>query len=267
MAGRGPVVTAADPARQWCVEAVGLLHDTALRAARLASAVAMDWLDADGQAWAVRIDALRRDLDEAAREADDLVRRLPESDPALASALAAALGPRPGELRAAARRHVRRAGRRRPRHARRSAARAACLTGALASALRRPPRRRGRRSPSPARRWPPRPSPAPAVRYPRAAAASGRCRPAPPRRRRRRPHGVGRRDRLLVGDRTLISTCGSTRDDRRQLRQRRAGCAIRAISRSAVSRPSPVVACAGRTTCPDCSPPSVNPPARSSSST
>ena len=84
-------MTAADPARQWCVEAVGLLHDTALRAARLASAVAMDWLDADGQAWAVRIDALRRDLDEAAREADDLVRRLPESDPALASALAAAL--------------------------------------------------------------------------------------------------------------------------------------------------------------------------------
>ena len=40
-AGRRPVVTAADPARQWCVEAVGLLHDTALRAARLASAVAM----------------------------------------------------------------------------------------------------------------------------------------------------------------------------------------------------------------------------------
>ena len=105
MAGRGPVVTAADPARQWCVEAVGLLHDTALRAARLASAVATDWLDADGQAWAVRIDALRHDLDEAAREADDLVRRLPESDPALASALAAALraappgsyGPRLGD--------------------------------------------------------------------------------------------------------------------------------------------------------------------------
>ena len=96
MAGRGPVVTAADPARQWCVEAVGLLHDTALRAARLASAVATDWLDADGQAWAVRIDALRRDLDEAAREADDLVRRLPESDPALASALAAALRAPPG---------------------------------------------------------------------------------------------------------------------------------------------------------------------------
>jgi hypothetical protein len=84
-------VTAADPTRQWCVEAVGLLHDTARRAARLASAVATDWLDADGQAWAVRIDALRRDLDEAARETDDLVRRLPESDPALASALAAAL--------------------------------------------------------------------------------------------------------------------------------------------------------------------------------
>jgi hypothetical protein len=98
------VVTAADPARQWCVEAVGLLHDTALRAARLATAVAADWLDADGRAWAARIDALRRDLDDAAREADDVVRRLPEGDPAVAGALAAALraappgyGPRLGD--------------------------------------------------------------------------------------------------------------------------------------------------------------------------
>jgi hypothetical protein len=98
-------VTAADPARHWCVEAVGLLHDTAARAARLACAVATDWLDPDGQAWAARIDALRRDLDNAAREANDLVRRLPETDPALASALAAALraapqgsyGPRLGD--------------------------------------------------------------------------------------------------------------------------------------------------------------------------
>jgi hypothetical protein len=99
------VVTAADPTRQWCVEAVGLLHDTAGRAARLASAVTTDWLDPDGQAWAARIDALRRDLDNAAREANDLVRRLPETDPALASALATALraapqggyGPRLGD--------------------------------------------------------------------------------------------------------------------------------------------------------------------------
>ena len=98
-------MTAADPTRQWCVEAVTLLHDTAGRAARLASAVATDWLDPDGQAWAARIDALRRELDNAAREADDLVRRLPEADPALASALAAALraapqgsyGPRLGD--------------------------------------------------------------------------------------------------------------------------------------------------------------------------
>jgi len=98
-------VTAADPTRQWCVEAVALLHDTAGRAARLAATVAADWLDPDGQAWAARIDALRRDLDNAAREADDLVRRLPEADPALASALAAALraapqgsyGPRLGD--------------------------------------------------------------------------------------------------------------------------------------------------------------------------
>ena len=84
-------MTTADPSRQWCVEAVGLLHDTALRAARLASAVAVDWPDPDGQAWIARIDALRRDLDDAAREADDLARRLPGTDPTLASALAAAL--------------------------------------------------------------------------------------------------------------------------------------------------------------------------------
>jgi hypothetical protein len=98
-------VTGTDPTRQWCVAAVGLLHDTAGRAARLASAVATDWLDADGQAWAVRIDALRRDLDNAAREANDLARRLPDTDPALASALATALraappgsyGPRLGD--------------------------------------------------------------------------------------------------------------------------------------------------------------------------
>jgi hypothetical protein len=73
------------------VEAVGLLHDTALRAARLASAVAADWPDPDGQAWAARIDALRRDLDDATQEANDLARRSPGTDPALASALAAAL--------------------------------------------------------------------------------------------------------------------------------------------------------------------------------
>lgn len=84
-------MTAADPTRQWCVEAVGRLQDTALRAARLASAVAADWPNPAGQAWATRIDALRRDLDHAAQEADDLARRLPETDPALASALAAAL--------------------------------------------------------------------------------------------------------------------------------------------------------------------------------
>lgn len=83
-------MTVPDPARRWCVEAAGLLHDTTLRAARLAAAVTADWLDADGQAWAARIDALRRDLDRAADEADDLVRRLPDPDPT--SAGAAALG-------------------------------------------------------------------------------------------------------------------------------------------------------------------------------
>ena len=88
-------MTASDPSRRWCVEAAGLLHDTTVRAARLASAVTADWLDPDGQAWAARIDALRRDLDRAAAEADDLARRLPDTDPALAGVLAAALGTPP----------------------------------------------------------------------------------------------------------------------------------------------------------------------------
>jgi hypothetical protein len=101
-------VTTADPTRQWCVEATELLRDTAVRAARLASAVTIDWLDPDGRAWAERIDALRRSLDETAHEADDLARRLPDTDPAhpeLASRLVAALraasaagyGPRLGD--------------------------------------------------------------------------------------------------------------------------------------------------------------------------
>ena len=85
-------MTTSDPSRRWCVEAAGLLHDTTVRAARLASSVTADWLDPDGQAWAARIDALRRDLDRAAGEADDLVRRLPDPDPTLAGALTAALG-------------------------------------------------------------------------------------------------------------------------------------------------------------------------------
>ena len=99
-------MTASDPSRRWCVEAAALLHDTTVRAARLAAAVTADWLDPDGQAWAARIDALRRDLDRAAAEADDLARRLPDTDPALAGVLAAVLatatsvrnGPRLGEM-------------------------------------------------------------------------------------------------------------------------------------------------------------------------
>lgn len=101
-------MTTTDPTRQWCVEATQLLRDTAARAARLASAVAIDWLDPEGRAWAERIDALRRDLDEATQQADDLARRLPDTDPAhpeLATSLVAALraasaagyGPRLGD--------------------------------------------------------------------------------------------------------------------------------------------------------------------------
>ena len=80
-------MTPTDPTREWCAEAVGLLHDTATRAARLASAVATDWLDAGGQAWAARLDALRRDLDDAARQANDV---------ALWATPPAAYGPRLG---------------------------------------------------------------------------------------------------------------------------------------------------------------------------
>lgn len=85
-------MTAADPMRQWCLEATGLLRDTAVRAARLASAVAVDWLDPDGQAWSERINTLRHDLDAAAYAAEDLARRLPDTArPELASQLMAAL--------------------------------------------------------------------------------------------------------------------------------------------------------------------------------
>jgi hypothetical protein len=100
------VVTTADPGRRWCAEATELLRDTAVRAARLASAVAVDWLDPGGREWAQRIDALRRDLDETARRAEDLARRLPDTDhPELATQLVAALraassagyGPRLGD--------------------------------------------------------------------------------------------------------------------------------------------------------------------------
>jgi hypothetical protein len=85
-------MTTSDPSRRWCVEAAALLHDTTVGAARLASAVTADWLDPDGQAWAARIDALRRDIDRAAEEATDLARRLPDTDPAVAAVLAAASG-------------------------------------------------------------------------------------------------------------------------------------------------------------------------------
>jgi hypothetical protein len=100
-------MTASDPTRQWCVDATELLRNMTVRAARLAAAVAIDWLDPDGQAWAERINALHRDLDEAAHEADELVGQRPDTDPgppepasALAAALAAAsgvYGPRLGD--------------------------------------------------------------------------------------------------------------------------------------------------------------------------
>jgi hypothetical protein len=86
-------VTAADPTRRWCLEATELLRDAAVRSGRLASAVAVDWLDPDGQAWSERINTLRHDLDAAAHEADELARRLPDTArPELASQLMAALG-------------------------------------------------------------------------------------------------------------------------------------------------------------------------------
>ena len=96
-------MTTADPGRRWCAEVTELLRDTAVRAARLASAVAADWLDPEGRDWADRIAVLRRDLDDTARRADDLAERLPDTDPELASRLVAALraasgyGPRLGD--------------------------------------------------------------------------------------------------------------------------------------------------------------------------
>ena len=237
-------------ARQWCVEAAGLLHDTALRAARLASAVATDWLDADGQAWAARIDALRRDLDEAARggrrprpaATGRAIRRWRAQ---LAAALRAAP---PGALRAAARRHVRRAGRRRARHARRSAARAACPTGATRSA------RRGDHLGDAARRWPSpaRRSAASTITRTSCSVPEGRSSTRPVSPSSRSASATAARTSSdaatasLSATRTFSSTCGSTVTTDASSASGAPVAAIRAISRSAVSSPSPVVAWAGQ---------------------
>lgn len=93
MTGR-PAVTGDDAARRWCADATEVLRDATVRAGRLATAVATDWLDDNGREWAQRITALRRDLADTAHEADELAARLREpdgTDPELGRALAAAL--------------------------------------------------------------------------------------------------------------------------------------------------------------------------------
>ena len=83
-----------DAVRQWCGDATEVLKDAAVRASRLAAAVATDLLDDHGREWSERITTLRRDLADTAYQADELVRRLRESDGAdsqLGSAMAAAL--------------------------------------------------------------------------------------------------------------------------------------------------------------------------------
>ena len=66
---------------------------------------------------------------------------------------------------------------------------------------------------------------------------------------------------------TLISTCGSVCIGAASAASDERVCAIRDISRSPVTMPSPVVPNAGMTMWPDCSPPSEYSPARSSSRT
>ena len=66
---------------------------------------------------------------------------------------------------------------------------------------------------------------------------------------------------------TLIITWGSLVTTEARSASDRPVAAIRAISCRPVRMPSPVVACAGSTMCPLCSPPNARPRARSSSST
>jgi hypothetical protein len=90
-------MTSDEAAAQWCADAAAVLRDTAVRAGRLAAAVATDWLDPRGSEWAERIAALHRDLANTAHEAEELARRLHEPDGAhqeqeeLSRAMAAAL--------------------------------------------------------------------------------------------------------------------------------------------------------------------------------
>jgi hypothetical protein len=90
----GPPQASDDAVRQWCGDATEVLRDAAVRAGRLAAAVATDWLDDHGREWSERITTLRRELADTAYQADALVRRLRESDGSdsqLGSAMAAAL--------------------------------------------------------------------------------------------------------------------------------------------------------------------------------
>jgi hypothetical protein len=87
-------VTSDDAVRQWCTEATEVLREAAVRAGRLAAAVATDWLDDHGREWAERITTLRRDLADTAQQAEELTNILRDpdgTDSELGRAMAAAV--------------------------------------------------------------------------------------------------------------------------------------------------------------------------------
>jgi hypothetical protein len=87
-------VTSDDAVRQWCTEATEVLREAAVRAGRLAAAVATDWLDDHGREWAERITTLRRDLADTAQQAEELTNMLRDpdgTDSELGRAMAAAV--------------------------------------------------------------------------------------------------------------------------------------------------------------------------------
>ena len=107
----------------------------------------------------------------------------------------------------------------------------------------RRPRSARPRPHGPRRSSAPRPSPAPAARCPTAGAARVRCRPGAPRRRPPPRWTAGdAATASLSATRTFSSTCGRTVTTPARSARLLPVWAIRAITRSAVSSPSPVVA-------------------------
>ena len=121
-------------------------------------------------------------------------------------------------------------------------------------------RRSRRRAAGPSPRSRPRPSPGSAARCRRAGPAPGRRRRARPPRPRPPP----RRPRASVipsrsATRMFTITCGRRRIAPASSARETPRAAASERNRTAVSSPSPVVACCRKITCPLCSPPSVAP--------